>query len=493
MERKYIKRMKGKIYAYNTHYEIMEYDLGDFPSLEWELSLWDDVRHVRNPKFYYDAENRIMYVPRGYDPNKLSNWAKKPIDFMDTCNERKKVTFNIKTPPRNNVQKESIRFLTGKNEYETMYNESQLVLSLPPGEGKTYCTIASLSLLNAKSMVIVNTDTLRQQWKSKFLEYTEVPDKYIHIIDGTKDIDKLMKSHATKLSAVCIYIVTHVTLMNYLKNNGFNALNAVFNKLGIGVKVVDEAHLCYDSILMIDYATNIWKTIYLTATFARSNKEDNDIFQRSFNMIHKLRKEPKEKRKHVIYIPYIFKTRPSAIDLQKVKGRKGFDRHNYIDYELQAGMLLDIIENYITTMVIKKKVEGKIIILSSKKESCDRILEVVKEILPSYASCVNYTGNKQEDLSQFGIICATPKMLGTGADIPGLRIVINTEPTRSIVNTLQIFGRLREYAPDKDTYYIELIDKSFHAVWDMFRVRYKTLEALAKQVFKIDTTVIKFK
>ena len=84
--------MSDKIYAYGTHYEIMDYELGEFPKLEKDLSLWDDIRYEVIPKYYYDESTKIFYVPRGYDPNILADHYKTFINFSSEPTKKKKVT-----------------------------------------------------------------------------------------------------------------------------------------------------------------------------------------------------------------------------------------------------------------------------------------------------------------------------------------------------------------------------------------------------------------
>ena len=86
------------------------------------------------------------------------------------------------------------------------------------------------------------------------------------------------------------------------------------------------------------------------------------------------------------------------------------------------------------------------------------------------------------------MICATPQMLGTGTTIPKLRVVINTEPTSSTVNIIQIFGRLDVYAPGMDTYYFMIMDTGFLKVRKMFAKIKNTLKYHAKKIIEFDYT-----
>lgn len=472
-------------YAYNTRFEIHNYELGDIPQLEKDLSLFDDIYFRPLPKYHYDEEQRILYIPRGYDFIKLEAFVGKPIVYKKEANDRKKINFPILTMPIDDVQKESVRFLVGLEEYDRMKGESQQVLSLSTGAGKTYCTIAACSRLNTKTMIIVGTDDLRKQWKQKITQYTGLSSSSICVINGRPTIDKLLKAKDKKLSNHAFYITTHSTLRSYMKSEGFYSLNPLFEKLGIGIKVIDEAHMQYLNILMIDYATNVWKTFYLTATFSQSEKIEDILFQKAFNKVFKLSLVP-ERRKHVVYIAALFSSRANAVEKESVKGRKGLDKCKYITYELQKGKILNGYEYFIDLLVKKKKMEGKILVLSSKKDSCDILKEFTEELLPGYSTCVHYSGNKVDDFGPYGIIFATPMMLGTGNDIAGLRAIINLEPIRSKRNTLQIFGRLREYSPDKDTYYIEIVDKSIPSVASMHRDRRNLLKDLCKKYMQVE-------
>ena len=183
-----------KIYAFGTHYEILDYELGQFPKLEKDLSLWDDIRYQVIPKYYYDKDSKILYVPRGYDPNILADHYKTFINFTSEPTQKKKVNFTLHCFPKNSAQKEAVRFLSGKNEYSHLYNDTQQVLTMPPGEGKTYCTISALSLLGYRSIVIINTITLRDQWQEKFIEYTGLDESCIRILGSVSDIEKMIMS-----------------------------------------------------------------------------------------------------------------------------------------------------------------------------------------------------------------------------------------------------------------------------------------------------------
>lgn len=478
--------MTDKIVRFQTHYEIYNYIKGDCVPLERDLSLWDNVYFKEIPKYYLDEVKNILYVPRGYKEQKLRELFDCGIGYARTYNKFSKISYKVTAPPRNDLQKESIRFMMGQDDYRYNKDSSQMVLSLATGEGKTYCATTYMSLLGVKTMVIVNTDQLRKQWISSLKSKTTLSDGNIVEISSTAQCNKMLNCRPRDLNGHIIYIVTHSTLRNFMKEDT-SLLNELMIKLGIGLKIIDEAHLEYSNILMLDYFSEVYKTVYLSATFARSDKDDDKVFQNCFNEVFKFNKKNEEKRKHVIYIPILYNSKPSTCDRTSVKGLKGFNSKVYIDYAIKKEAFLNNIRECMN-LYVSKKLEGKVFILSPKKESCDLLAKFIQEEYPDFITCSHHSSNKQDDLSLFDIICATPKMLGTGMDLPGLRMVINTEPMRSKVNTIQIVGRLREYDKDKDTFYFELVDKGFYQVTDMYKDRSKVITEIAKKVIVLDKT-----
>lgn len=80
------------------------------------------------------------------------------------------------------------------------------------------------------------------------------------------------------------------------------------------------------------------------------------------------------------------------------------------------------------------------------------------------------------------IICSTIKSCGTGVDIKGLRCIINAEPFSSHITANQLAGRLREYAPDKDTYFFDLIDIAFPSCENQYKSKLTNLRKKCKEV-----------
>jgi superfamily II DNA or RNA helicase len=321
-----------------------------------------------------------------------------------------------------------------------------------------------------KAIVITHNDNIKEQWKSSMLKMTDLDEESICNIDGSATIKKLLKM---KKLPYKVYLINHRSIQSYAKKEGWMAITELFEKLKVGVKVFDEAHLEFDNLMKTDLYTNVKKTIYLTATFQRSDYREDKVFSMCFKNIPMFGKETRdEKRKHIVYMAVKFNTRPDFQTQALIKGRHGFDRNRYIDYELQQPLFYKVIQ-YVLDYISDQ--EGKILILFSKNDAIDQVYDYLQKNLNSDRTIGKYnsTVSDEEKRNALGadIILSTPKSLGTGSDIPGLRFNIVTEQYSSPTSASQMSGRLREYAPDKFTFHFELIDEGFPVAVNMYKKR----------------------
>ena len=126
------------------------------------------------------------------------------------------------------------------------------MLCLKTGAGKTYCTIAALSIIRRRAMIIVDSDKTMKQWKEEFLKFTNLNEKEIYLISGSSSMRKIMNSERDL--PYKIYIASHRTISAFAEDE-WESVTEFFHKVKIGVKVYDEAHVEYKNIFMIDSFT----------------------------------------------------------------------------------------------------------------------------------------------------------------------------------------------------------------------------------------------
>lgn len=471
--------MRDIITVNHTSIIIPNYELGDCEDLEQQLSVWDKICYRFNPiGFYYIEDRKELRVPRGLDisyiERKLPN---KPIEFTFTPDEYDKVVFTLKTMPKSDIQRKSIAFLLGEENFQYTKKFSQQSLNLDTGDGKTYCVIASLTFLKMKSLIVTHTESIKQQWSESLLKFTSISEPHICNLSGTGLIEKLVKTIKNGNSVPYkVYLVNHATIRNYAKKYGWDAVTELFKLLKIGVKVFDEAHLEFENLVRIDLFTNTKKTFYLTANFERSGVSENIVFEKCFKRIAKYGVETKqEKRKHIKYLGVLYNTRPTLTEQAAVKNIHGFDKNKYCDYTIKQDKFFDVVH---TVLDICMKNEGKVLILLSKINACEimykDIKEYLNEIKSDYTVSIYNSSIPEKDklvALERDIIISTQKSLGTGNDIKGLRSVIMTEQYSSKIIANQTAGRLREYSSDEYTFYIELVDIGFVRAYDMYKKR----------------------
>lgn len=474
----------SNIQARYSSYIIPNYNLGDKKFLEEMLSVWNKSYFRYDPiGFEYIESKKELRIPRGLDMSYLEKVFNRNIEVDYTPDSYESASYRLLTEPRDDIQRKSISYLIGEGDFQYTKKYSQLTLNLDTGDGKTYCVIAGLSFLKTKSVIITHQNNIKQQWKESLLNMTDLDKEFICDISGKDDIDILLKKDNWKFK---VYLINHSSIRSYGDKYGWDKITELFQKIKVGVKIYDEAHLEFANIIKLDLHTNTKRTIYLTATFARSEFREDKLFNLCFKNIAKYGIETRnEKKKHIIYIGLLFNSKPNLDQQASIIGRHGFDRNAYIDYEIQTQIFFDALE-YIIKYFQEK--EGKLLVLSSKIDSSEIIAKFLEERFPEKSLSIYNSKVSQEDKEKAkskDIISSTPKSAGTGFDVPGLRFEINTEPTSSEVIANQVSGRLRLYEKDSYSFYIELVDIGFTKVYNMYKRRLKYFKKKCEKLMEL--------
>lgn len=462
---------------YNTHMELYPYKKDDYPVIEKMYTATDKFTKSEFPCGYM-IEDGKLFLPRGTHISKLeliTNTKAKFINDSDNYKEMKRQHYSL-YDPRNKIQEESIKFLTSEGK--------QLALNLSPGMGKTFCVAYSSTKLKLKTLVVTPNESLKQQWISTYHKMFDYRPSELMNISGSNIINAIMEDVIDQAE---VYFVNHQTLRNYITSNNGYMLHKFFKKINIGIKVYDESHMEFSNILLIDFFSNTDRTWYLTATFDRSDKTESVCFKRAFNSVSTYGEiESKEVvKKHVIYHAVNINSRIDNKNRGIVMGYNGMTSVSYGKYaflndpnDTAYKTILDILNKL-------KNIEGKILIFIPLIEAVDEVVKKLKKDYPDKTISAFHSKLNAEEKStaeKKDIIISTIKSCGTGRDIPGLRAVICAEPIASKVVTEQMFGRLRPYADNKDTFFFDIIDICIPTCNYWWRARFKKIETLAKQI-----------
>lgn len=465
---------------------IPDYTPGDCQQLEKMLSTWDPTYFkVKNIGMEYNEETKTLYIPRGMDVSYIEYLLGRRHKLIVDPNESEKASIRLMVEPRNGIQNKSIAFLMGEGKFKTKKN-SQLALNLDTGDGKTYCVIAGLTFMRTKAMILTHADSIKDQWRESLLKMTDILESQIINVSGSKVIRKIMAMKGTLPWKV--FLVNRRTIQSYAKAEGWDAVDEFFKKTKIGVKVFDEAHIEFATMMHIDFHSNVKKTIYLTANFERSEFRENIVFKTSFKNIPKFGKETRaEKERHIVYVPAFYNSNPDYSIRGYMKGPRGFDKNKYCEYQMSDDTFHEKLKFLVSSLY--KDNSNKLLIMTSKISSTEAVKEFINKEFPQFTCGVYNSSMNDKDKAEtlkMDIISSTPKSLGTGNDIPGLRFIINAEAYTSTVQANQSAGRLRALESGAKTFYIEMVDSGFPDVTRMYKKRLPTFSEKCVDIMKLN-------
>lgn len=471
------------IRVYHSHIEVTPYKAGDCIDVERASSKWDPVYHTWVPVAFF-IQDETLYLPRGFSINMLENKFNTTPIPSTKCDSYTKFKSGVaKLPPKSTTQENAIKFLTAEDDYSYTGRYSQLGLNLETGAGKTYAAVTAILKLKIKSIIIVHQAKILNQWIQTFEEKT------------TFNMDNLLRLTTSGMRDVLdgkisadIYITTHQTIAGYAREYGWDSVRDVFKKMKVGIKVIDESHKFFDDIFMIDNFSNCYKSWYLTATFGRGDFREVNLYKKSFSSLVRFGKESAgydEERKHIIMVICYFRSRPEYGVRPNVRTGYGFSTYKYIDYELREtnNSLIEILHKILDET---ERLEGKTVILSPKKDSLLKIAEDVTEYTGEEVGTIysDNTEEKNDENKGMRYISTTEKSIGEGADIEGIRVLINLTPIGNPLLADQVAGRLRQYSDDTETMLFYPVDITLP---DCTRLLKKIMPAMKKKCKEIIT------
>ena len=464
----------------NSCIMVKDYIMGDCRELEKRFMIYNPLTHSYDILgMYYSVKSSTLYLPRGIDlwfVKKCLGIKYHEVENHDPYEETGVI--RIKYKPRDHEQEEALKFMTGLDQYEENLYKPQLSVNLNTGKGKTYCSIATISFMRIKSIVITGSHSLLEQWKTNILEYTDLVDSDVFFIEGSPLMNMILHEKSNLAKNAKIYLCTHATIRSYCDTYGWSNLRDIFCKLGIGLKFIDEAHTNFDNMLMLDFFTNTYKTFYVTATPARSDWSENRIYQLSIKNVPGIDLFDADKDPHTEYIAIKYNSRPTARDIQSCRNAYGLNRMKYIKYLINNPIFWKIM-HIVMDMYLKTGGRGLFYIGTN-----EGILAVYRWICMNYPQMIGLVGiysslvtNEQKAIEKNKkLLLSTTKSAGLGEHIEGLKMtVVVAEPFKSEVLARQTLGRTR----DPNTYYVELVDMGFRQTRSFYQYKLKLFNKYA--------------
>ena len=452
----------NKIEVRNTCIVINDYNMGDCPKLEEIFRVYDPVFHSWSVfGLHYDEKNKKLYLPAGLDLWKIRGYFnEKYYDRVEHHPYKDIVNISARYKPRDEEQITALKFLAGVDEFYENQFCSQLSLNLNTGKGKTYCSLSSICYFKYKTMIITASNSLLSQWKDEALKYTTLKSNEIIQISGSDKINMILMGKSKISEEGQIFLCSHGTLQSFGSSYGWDKVYKLFEYLGIGIKIFDEAHTNFTNMLMIDFYTNVYKTFYVTATPGRSSWREDRIFQLSLKNVPAIDLFDENKDRRTSYVAIKWNSRPNPQQISMCRNKYGLDRMKYIDYVTKQPAFYDMMR-IVMDLVIKCK--GRVLMYIGTNEGILRVYYWLGQNYPEFLGDIGiFTSllSKEQKLGEKKkkLLLSTTKSAGLGEHIEGLKMtIVLAEPFKSEIIARQTLGRTR----DDNTLYIELVDLGF--------------------------------
>ncbi|MFW6025960.1 MAG: DEAD/DEAH box helicase [Candidatus Woesearchaeota archaeon] len=478
---------KTRIMEYGACYKIIEPN-SDVENLLENLETIDYHTRERIPLgYFYNKEKDTYSVPKGIGKAELFKHLKinKTHDggFLDVGD---RLIFKM----RNNPFKKQSKIINNVF-INFKRGDTQAIVDMPTGRGKTFAAIYLTHKLKRKPIIFVKNGRQCKQWAEGFKNHTHINMNKVFIARGKSNVHFLFENG----DDYDIFITTHRTVSNFIRDNGYKKLNQWFLSMGVNLKIFDEFDLAVENMLRIDCHSSFRYNLYLTATPFKSGYYDNQVFKYAFKNVYQLGKdlyanETPNRDAHIIFL----KSNPTKKEKGKCYSYKNtgdkwepfFDPDKYHKYIIKKKKILksflDIPMRDVKNK-IKKYPNRKHIFFTGKIENC----EIIKNLLvndynvkPSIIGIYNSDIDKSEKdkaLNQ-SIIISISSSMGRALDIKNLETLIDMESYRSASIFIQLIGRVGRVGGLRGKWY-KMFDTSFYRNY----FYYKSLKSYIHEEF----------
>ena len=410
----------------------------------------------------YDEKEGYAYAPR-YMLNSLIRYIE---DNCDTEVKQKVIEpitpIKVDLPVKDGVELREVQVPVVK--FLTDESIGFKPLALFTGAGKTMASIYSICQLGYPALISLGL--LIDQWLKSILQFTDISRDDIYVVKGFDTLANLWKAIDNGFRPKILLFSMRTLDLYAVKCEGAYAelppYEELIKTLGIGVKVVDECHLNFNTNVLIDLKSNIKMNIYLSATYQRSSYQGRKIFNMVFPAELKFGEQFVKKYTTVYTCGYRLSINPR--DLGRFRSFKGYNHAKYENYLVRHKLVLEyFVELVIKTCLykyfdeVKKEGQHCLILVQTQQFAC-KLAEYLTEQRNDTVS-VFFAGSrdaygKEENLDA-NVIISTVKSCGVGRDIKNLKTCINTVSFSSPPQCIQILGRLREL-PNEETIFVDI-------------------------------------
>ena len=411
---------------------------------------WDTPKTLK----FYDLKNEYLYAPRGFFDS-LEKKIQAEIIKNLMCEEFVDLT---KTVPD-----DSLKFYGKLLGYQEKAQKDILkynigTLSAPTGSGKTVIALSIIAQRKQKTLIVVHTKDLLNQWVKRIESFLSIQKKDIGIIaDG--------KVSNGKITVALIQTLRKLQMMP-----------------SVGFLVIDECHKTP--------ATTFYKTINqfmckyilgLSATPYRNDGLEKLIFWYAGPIRHAISQKKITEKGHI-----------SNFNVKICKTDFTTKISNPADHytKLISEIALDSERNLqIAHDVCLEANKGEFcIVLSDRKEHCKTLTELISKTIPETKMLTGDNKTKDRELiiknlddKKIKVLVATSALIGEGFDCKHLSALFLTIPIKFTGRLKQYIGRVLR-KKDKPAIVYDYCDTNISCLYGGKNQRIKFYSVYAKGV-----------
>jgi superfamily II DNA or RNA helicase len=377
------------------------------------------------------------------------------------------------------------------------------VVTLDPGRGKTFITLAAMARLGVRTMLLIKAGYI-DQWVASLNEAFEFEVDALCVVRGQKALQNLMRLAQNDQLTASVIVCSNSTYQQYLKQYErfghqlvevgypFNP-HAFFEQLRIGLRVVDELHETFHFNFRLDCYTHVPKTLGLTGTLF----SDKPFIERMQVLAYPPHERYLEPEPDVHIAVYGLKYRIDNVNQRLRYINKTLKTYSHIRFEQSIlknqGLLsqyLAMISDIVYKRYARSREEGqRMVIYFSTVAFCNEATAYLSAQHPALSVKRYVSEDEYEGLFDHDVLVSTLKSLGTAMDIPGLRVILMTDALSSVQANVQAAGRLRRLKdwPDVTPEFLFLICEDIERHLHYAKKKYDDFKGRVKRFEFIDT------
>ncbi len=465
---------------------ITPYKKGQCRDLEHDTSLWDQV--------YHKSTELTGFFITNYHCNRAFVTHGRPMSYLTSYFPRYDI---ISLPPtlamdvsapfglRDDITLREIQGDVINKVISSPKNVHEWFINMQTSMGKTVAGVYLSAFFHRKTLIVCFKKDVLDQWMKTYIEKTTIdPLRLLTLSDG-KMLDAIRfnrgewkKNRPNLIDDFDIYFSSPGMLTGYMGRNDYSDLTEIFNNLGIGLVIFDEAHHNLGALVKINALTIVDSTLYLSADFGQGNYKREEKFYHIFDSTVVLKPDAKLEKsmKYTSLLVVDYNTHPTDKEILEVTTKYGYNAQRYMSYQLKKGYLFNVLKHLMEMIRDTKKLEYKTLILVSNIAHADLIYDFLQNAVPDKGLRYGrYHSQMPEDehsaTKEFAnVIISTYASFGVGLDVENIKYVISLNQCNKIEDN-QAAGRARPLFDGSNAIYIMPVDVGFKYCRNKLKVR----------------------